>query len=633
MFAAAATFCVILAGAVLCRAAGTVANCTESDLRAALVGGGEITFACDGVLGLSDTVVITNDTFLNAGGHNITLSGGHSVRLLQLNPGVTLELNHITLADGLALGTNSVVGNGSGGDGFGGAVWNNAGTLQATDCIFTNNNALGGTGGPGVSGTIAFNSGGAGVGGAIYNDLGELCLTNVLFIGNVAQGGQGGPAPSPAPSKGGNGGPSCGGAVYSRTGLLSIASCRFVNNSAPASVPGPSNGYYPNSGGAVGGALYSISGTNLVLNTRFESQSVGGGRWFCNASAGALYQTAGSLWLGGCTFATNAATGGDGIVIGSGSNAGSADGGAVLLAYISAGQQGMIHLLCDAVISNTCFVGNLARGGLQGPAVGLAGTARGGAVENSSSLKMLNCTLAANSARGGDITFPSYPLSSAYGGALVNWLGATSVLTHVTIAGNSASKGAGAGGSSAALGGGIYLTSGKVEVQNSVLAPNTPGGNASGTLTDDGANISSDATCGFTAPGSLNSTDPMLAAPAANGGPTLTMALRPGSPAINAANAALSLPTDQRGMPRPQGSSPDIGALEAAVLSLHRRADGNWSVTQGAPFAAVCTLRASTNLVDWSDLQTLAGDENGQVEFVVPDAGIGARYFRSYGIP
>lgn len=634
---AALCLCLVLAGTALCRAGGVVTNCTEADLQMALVGGGQVTFACDGVLELSNTLVITNDTALDATGHAVTLSEGpvlQPFRLVQINPGVTLALAHLTLANGFIRGTNSAVGNGTGGDGFGGAVWNNAGTLQATDCVFTNNTALGGTGGPGVSGTIAFNFGGGGYAGAIYNNAGTLLLSNVVFIANSAQGGQGGSAPSSTPSEGGSGGPSSGGAIYSRTGLVTIASCRFVSNSAPASVPGPSNGYNPNSGPAAAGAVYSVAGTTQVSDTRFEFQSVGGGRWFCNASAGALYQAAGSLWISGCSFATNTVTGGDGIIIGSGSDAGSGDGGALDLVNLSAGQQGQTVLYCTAVISNSCFTGNAARGGLQGSAPGAAGSGRGGAVESSGNLQMLNCTLAANVARGGDITYPGFPLSSAYGGAL--FLNNTTVLAHVTIAANSALKGAGAGSfgssSSVVLGGGVDVSAGKVYVRNSILSSNAPS-NFAGALIDNGNSISSDATCAFSAPGSHNNMDPMLAPLGAYGGPTLTMALRLGSPAIDAANPAFCPATDQRGVPRPLGGGCDIGAVEAAHLSLQNRGDGNWSITQGAAPGFPCTLQISTNLVDWSNLQTVIADQSGQAGFVAPDLGLGVQFFRTLGAP
>lgn len=59
-----------------------------------------------------------------------------------------------------------------------------------------------------------------------------------------------------------------------------------------------------------------------------------------------------------------------------------------------------------------------------------------------------------------------------------------------------------------------------------------------------------------------NPIDPLLRPLANNGGPTQTHALLPGSPAIDAANPNSFPSTDQRGVPRPQGAGPDIGAYE-----------------------------------------------------------------------
>ena len=56
--------------------------------------------------------------------------------------------------------------------------------------------------------------------------------------------------------------------------------------------------------------------------------------------------------------------------------------------------------------------------------------------------------------------------------------------------------------------------------------------------------------------------DPKLGPLKDNGGPTQTLALRRGSPAIDAANPQDFPPTDQRGVSRPQGEGPDIGAYE-----------------------------------------------------------------------
>jgi len=106
---------------------------------------------------------------------------------------------------------------------------------------------------------------------------------------------------------------------------------------------------------------------------------------------------------------------------------------------------------------------------------------------------------------------------------------------------------------------------------NTIIANSTAGGdcaNASiiGTHTN---NLVEDGSCSATFSG-----DPLLGA-LANNGPsigsgqaTLTHALLPGSPAIDAGDDASCLPTDQRGIPRPQGAHCDIGAYEAATLWL-----------------------------------------------------------------
>ncbi|MBA3521685.1 MAG: hypothetical protein H0T90_04165 [Gemmatimonadales bacterium] len=61
--------------------------------------------------------------------------------------------------------------------------------------------------------------------------------------------------------------------------------------------------------------------------------------------------------------------------------------------------------------------------------------------------------------------------------------------------------------------------------------------------------------------------DPKLGALANNGGNSFTHALLAGSPALNSAVAAVALSTDQRGVLRPKGAGPDIGAYELAVTA------------------------------------------------------------------
>ena len=62
--------------------------------------------------------------------------------------------------------------------------------------------------------------------------------------------------------------------------------------------------------------------------------------------------------------------------------------------------------------------------------------------------------------------------------------------------------------------------------------------------------------------------DPMLDTLADNGGPTWTMALLTGSPAIDAGNIETCTATDQRGVVRPQGTACDIGAYEAQPINI-----------------------------------------------------------------
>jgi hypothetical protein len=85
--------------------------------------------------------------------------------------------------------------------------------------------------------------------------------------------------------------------------------------------------------------------------------------------------------------------------------------------------------------------------------------------------------------------------------------------------------------------------------------------------TSQGDSFSSDASCGFGAgPGDIVSGgDPGVGALANNGGPTPTMLPQAGSPLIDQADCAAApeaVPTDQRGVARPQGGACDIGAVE-----------------------------------------------------------------------
>ena len=149
-----------------------------------------------------------------------------------------------------------------------------------------------------------------------------------------------------------------------------------------------------------------------------------------------------------------------------------------------------------------------------------------------------------------------------HGGGIINFSSLT--ITNSTIASNVAV--------SIDKAGGIRNVSGTFTIANTIFANNTPDNCWEQVpLISDGHNLSSDGSCSLNiASGNLLNVDPLLGALADNGGPTLTHALLPGSPAIDTGDDSVlgsphNLSTDQRGagFPRLQGAHVDIGAFEA----------------------------------------------------------------------
>lgn len=123
----------------------------------------------------------------------------------------------------------------------------------------------------------------------------------------------------------------------------------------------------------------------------------------------------------------------------------------------------------------------------------------------------------------------------------------TLVGTHLTISSN------GTDGF-----GGVFAFNADTTLINTIIAGN--GGTqcqASGGTVSTTALLSTSGNC----PSAL-SDDPLLGGLAANGGPTMTLALHAGSPALDIADAQHCPPTDQRGFARPSGEGCDLGAFE-----------------------------------------------------------------------
>jgi hypothetical protein len=140
-------------------------------------------------------------------------------------------------------------------------------------------------------------------------------------------------------------------------------------------------------------------------------------------------------------------------------------------------------------------------------------------------------------------------------------------LKFLTVARNEVS---GTGANSFFGGGGLYLETGTdTHVQGSVIALNTAAiaPDCLGIGASDGFNLFGDDTdCSITQVGSDQANvPPKLGALGANGGPTRTIPLLVGSPALNKmpkAGCQAVVKKDQRGVPRPQGLKCDEGAFE-----------------------------------------------------------------------
>ncbi len=184
------------------------------------------------------------------------------------------------------------------------------------------------------------------------------------------------------------------------------------------------------------------------------------------------------------------------------------------------------------------------------------------AIYNLGDIDLTNITISDNINHGPDNT------SGMTSGIYNN--GGNVRLTNVTLTRNYNIGGAG-GYYTTPYAAAIHNPKGSVTIQNTILARNQAnfGRDCDGKITSLGHNLIGDADyCAITpGPGDLigsgeNPLNPHMADLADNGGATLTSALLPGSPAIDAGDSSACPATDQRGVSRPEGSACDIGAYE-----------------------------------------------------------------------
>ncbi len=274
-----------------------VSECVEAELRlavAAVEPGGTVTFACSGTIPLTSQITIDHDKTIDGSGQSVILSGksgDQRVRVLYVNPGVTLNLNRLTIADGsadyggggiynagtLSLTNSTFSGNRS--NVQGGGIYNTGGTVTMSNCTFSGNTALFYGGGiMNYDGTLLVNDStfsgnsvssiGNSSGGGIFAEGGMLIVSHSTFSENSAGWG--------------------GGAIFANPATVSVAvrNCTFSGNSAwyggaihNRSTLSVTNGTFSGNRASVqGGGIYNADeyGATTLKNTIVANSSAGG---------------------------------------------------------------------------------------------------------------------------------------------------------------------------------------------------------------------------------------------------------------------------------------------------------------------------------------------------------------------
>ena len=398
---------------------------------------------------------------------------------------------------------------------------------------------------------------------------GSLTVQNLTLTGGTAQGFAGGDF---LWGGGGGGSAGLGGAIFNQ-GTLQILNSTLTANIAQGGAGGTYNFNLEGNGGSGGGGLNG-KGANIANN----NGSAGGGP---NGGAG-----------GGGSGEDGGFGGGAGGGSSDGSSSGGQPGG---IGGYGGGGGGGGYASSFAGIGGAGGFGGGAGGNSGGPGRGAAGgnggAGMGGAIFNEAGVVIIsNSTLAANAAVGGAGGVGEFGGNSAggsgLGGALFNHNGAITISSS-TISANVAAQG---GRGVYNLGGDENATTDSTTaiavINNTIIGQAAAAGeDFTGATIGNGANATSGAynlirtSSGF-AGAVISTADPKLGPLQNNGGPTRTMALLAGSPAIDAGNPSYLPPpsVDQRGgsFARVLNGRIDVGAYEG-VASVAPSADFNAS--------------------------------------------------------
>lgn len=462
-----------------------------------------------------------NLTIAGAGANLLTVSGNNAGRIFYISDNAVVALSGTRLTGGL-------VATSSGPNG--GAIYLTDSTLTLTNMTLSGNTARFTSQQPPAS---------FGRGGAIYSINSTLSVINSTINNNTA------------PS---------GGGIDSAMGIVNISSSTISNNSGDGVLGRglESTGHtlinVVNStfNGNSGTAIAGLSGRTSVINTLITNNGGGG---ISNDDSQAILTIDRSIISNNETINFARRPGGGIINHGTATisntainnNRATGAGGGIF-------NTGIMNIISSAVTNNRALVS-------------------GGGIFNAiGRLFLTNSTVSGNVADSGSGT-GNNPGGGIYNSSNSVTPGGNLILTNSTIVNNRATG----------LGGGLRQdATGTVALRNTIIAGNSSNTNeidVSGTIVSQGFNLIGNTTgsSGWI-DSDLLDRNPLLAPLGNNGGPTLTHALLPGSPAINAGNNALAVdPTtnlrlirDQRGFARSIGGDRgggivDIGALESNI--------------------------------------------------------------------
>jgi hypothetical protein len=350
--------------------------------------------------------------------------------------------------------------------------------------------------------------------------------------------------------------PYASGGGIDNAGTLTVSNCTISGNQLNAS------NEYVYGGGIGNGGTLTVSNCTISGN-QGNGVAYGGG-----------IGNGGTLTVSNCTISGNQ---GNGVGYGGGID----NGGTLTLCNSTVagngagsdfgdGYGGGIYNMADLTVRCSTISGNTAQ---FSSFFGYGGS--GGGIDNAGG----TVTISNSTVTGNDAGYGGY----GDGGGIYSGMGSTLTLNNATVSGNSA------GGYYD--GGGIYNDmDGTLHSRNSIIAGNTGYRGFPDDLVADlgslGHNLigDGDGGSGFD-PTDLVGTfdspiDPMLGALQDNGGPTQTMALLAGSPALNAGDPGQLGVADQRGVARTGGVN--IGAYQASATAFVLSAPD--TVDPGTPF-------------------------------------------------